>query len=418
MSNARPGGLLGGTRVIVLARDHVMFAARLLADMGADVIVVEPPGGAPARDLPPHVALADGGRGSVWWEHYAMSARSVVADLATEDGAAFVQRLLRAADIVVEGEPPGRLEDVGLGPAEWCAAVPSLIWASVTTFGHTDPRSADPFSDLTVLAEGGPVWSCGYDDHTLPPVRGLGNQGYQVGCMFAAMASLAALLERTRSGAGQHIDVSLVAAANVSTEMGSYCWLVANETVQRLTGRHAMPYVTTETQVEAADGSWVQTGIAIRGPAAFANLLDWLGEIGAREEFPDTVLLELGAESEPITAAQLGADPVATEIVRAGRDALIFLATRLPGYEFFLGAQRRGLQCGVVLTPPQVLDDPHLQHRGWVMTTDHPRLGSAVRVPGPAFRSSVAPSELRPAPSAGEHQAEVAAELDAAEPSA
>jgi crotonobetainyl-CoA:carnitine CoA-transferase CaiB-like acyl-CoA transferase len=418
VSDAQPGGLLGGTTVIVLARDHVMFAARLLADMGADVIVVEPPGGAPARDLPPHVTLAGGGRGSLWWEHYAMSARSVVADLGTDDGVAFVQRLVGSADIVVEGEPPGRLEDIGLGPAEWCAAVPSLIWASVTTFGHTDPRSSDPFSDLTVLAEGGPVWSCGYDDHTLPPVRGLGHQGYQVGCTFAAIASLAAVVERTRSGAGQHIDVSLVAAANVSTEMGSYCWLVARETVQRLTGRHAMPYVTTETQVEAADGSWVQTGIAIRGPGAFASLLDWLSETGARDEFPDTVLLELGAASEPITAAQLGADPVATEIVRAGRDALIFLATRLPGYAFFLGAQRRGLQCGVVLTPPQVLDDPHLQSRGWVTTADHPRLGAGVRLPGPAFRSSLAPWEPRAAPLPGQHQAEVAAELDGMAPGA
>ena len=403
--------MLGGVRVVEFAAAHVMFTGRLLADMGADVIVVEPPGGHRARTLPPHYPLAGGGTGSLWWEHHAAGTRSVIADLGTDEGVSLVRRLLATADVVLEGEAPGTLEAIGLGPGDWCVAVPALVWASLTTFGHWDARSAEPFSDLTVLAEGGPVWSCGYDDHSLPPVRGRGDQGYQVGGMFAAMSCLAAVLERARSGLGQHVDVSLVAAANVSTEMGSYCWLVAHETVQRLTGRHAMSYVTTETQVRAGDGAYVQSGIAIRDPSGFAAVIDWLTEIGALDDFPDKVLLGMGAAGTTITADMLGTDPVATEIARAGREALIFIAGRLPGYDFFLGAQRRGLQCGVVLTPPQVLDDPHLVSRGWVSSFDHPRLGRPVRVPGPAFRSAIAPWSPRPAPLPGEHHDEVLAEL-------
>ncbi len=151
--------------------------------MGADVIVVEPAGGDETRSWLPRFGTAHGDVGSLWWEHYATSKRSVVADLGTDEGVELVARLIRAADIVLDGAPPGRLEAIGLGPREWCDVRPALIWTSVTSFGHCDPRSSEPFSDLTILAEGGPVWSCGYDDHRLPPVRGGGNQGYQLGCV-------------------------------------------------------------------------------------------------------------------------------------------------------------------------------------------------------------------------------------------
>jgi len=409
-------GLLSGLKVIELASAHAAFTGKLLAEMGAAVLVVEPAGGDETRRWFPKIETACGEVGSLWWEHYATSKRSVVADLRTQEGAELVARLIRAADIVLDGAPAGGREGVGLDPRDWCGALPALIWTSVTSFGHADPRSSEPFSDLTILAEGGPVWSCGYDDHRLPPVRGGGNQGYQLGCIFAAMATLSAVIERTRSGCGQHIDVSLVAAAGVSTEAASYSWLVARETVQRQTGRHAMPYVTTETQVQTADGSWVNTGIAIRGPSAFGAIIDWLGEVGLINEFQDAAVLELGRTGPEITTDRIGADPLATEVVRAGRDALIFLASRLPGYEFFLGAQRHGLQCGAVLTPDQVVDDPNMVSRGWPTVVDHPRLERPVTYPGPWFRSAVAPWSTRPAPSPGEHQREVVDELETEPP--
>ena len=83
-----------------------------------------------------------------------------------------------------------------------------------------------------MLAGGGPVWNCGYDDHSLPPVRGGGNQGHHTASHFAVMSTLVALLARDENGGGQHIDVSMHAAANVTTEAGSYEWLVAQATVQ------------------------------------------------------------------------------------------------------------------------------------------------------------------------------------------
>lgn len=404
-------GLLAGLKVVEFSAHHVAFAGRLLADMGADVVVVEPPDGDPSRHRSP-VVEGDGLSSSIWWEHYGASKRSVAADFTVAADREFVERLIQGADVMLEGEPPGRLEALGLGPALWCAEVPSLIWTSLTSFGHFDLRSSEPFSDLTILAEGGPVWSCGYDDHSQPPVRGLGNQGFQLGGMFAVMGTLTAVVERITSGRGQHVDTSLVAAAGVSTELASYYWLVANETVVRQTGRHATAQVTTEVQVQARDGSWVHTGIGVRNPSAFAAIIDWLTELSLLDEFPDTVLLGMGADGDVLSHPHPGADPVAMEIMRAGRDALVFVAGKLSGYDFFLGAQRRNLQCGVVRTPNEVLSDPHLVSRGWPTPIDLPLVDRSVLYPGSWFHSTAAPWTVHPAPRLGQHQAEVIGELD------
>ena len=146
---------------------------------------------------------------------------------------------LSPADIVLEGEPTGRLAEKELDYPDLRADHLELIWVSVTPFGRHLPRHGI-VNRPHVLSGGGPVWSCGYDDHSMPPVRGGGNQGYQTGSIFATMAALTAVLHRGATGVGQFIDVSLHAAANVTTESGSFDWLVAKNTVIRQTGRHAL----------------------------------------------------------------------------------------------------------------------------------------------------------------------------------
>src|SRR5262249_61087897 len=96
--------------------------------------------------------------------------------------------------------------------------------ASTRPCGGGHPRRGGPATDLTLLAAGGPVWSCGYDDHSLPPVRGLGGQATNIGGHYAVLSVLTALLYRAASGEGQHVDVSLYHAANVTTQMASYHW--------------------------------------------------------------------------------------------------------------------------------------------------------------------------------------------------
>ena len=336
------GGPLDGLRVVELASEHAAYAGKLLAEMGADVVLVEPPGGHPTRGYEPFVDDQAGPERSLWWWHYQTSKRGVVLDLDQAEDAALFTRLVRSADIVVEAESPGRLRRLGLDYEDLVSEAPGVVWASVTPFGRADPRSSEPVTDLTLLAGGGPVWSCGYDDHSLPPVRGGGNQAFHVGSVWAVTAIEAALIERGRSGAGQHVDVSLHAAANVTTEAASYSWLVAGLTVQRQTGRHATAGKPTgQTQRLGADGRYVSTGVPPQRQPQFVALLGWLEEHGLLQDFPERVFLEIGAE-RGIHASEVGDDVVATEILGAGREALMLLASQLPAYEFLHRGPRAG----------------------------------------------------------------------------
>jgi crotonobetainyl-CoA:carnitine CoA-transferase CaiB-like acyl-CoA transferase len=282
---------LQGLRVLELANERIAFAGKLLADMGADVILVEPPGGDPARNYPPFLDDQPGPDRSLWWWHYHTSKRGVVLDLDGPEDRRRFRALLAGADLVLESEPDGRLAALGLDYADLRPLKPDLIHVSMTPFGRGGASAAAPATDLTLLAGGGPAWSCGYDDHALPPVRGGGNQGYHTGCHFAVMSALTALFYRAASGHGQFIDVSMHQACNVTTEAGSYSWLVAQQTVQRQTGRHAATVTTGETQARCLDGRWVNTGVAPRYPQEFAAMLAWVRELELEAQFPEWIFL-------------------------------------------------------------------------------------------------------------------------------
>ena len=403
--------MLQGLRVIELASEGGAFAGKMLADLGADVIVVEPPGGHRTRTYGPFVDGRDGDpEASLWWWYYNTSKRSVVIDLDTARGRQDFSNLVATADVVVEAEPPGRLAAFDLDHPRLRGVTPSLIWVSVTAFGRRGSTTDVPMTDLTILAGGGPVWNCGYDDHRLPPVRGGGNQAFHVASTFAVMGALTALLARDQTGHGQHVDVSMHAAANVTTESGSYVWLVDRGTVQRQTGRHAATVQTMESQVIAADGRYVCTGFPPNEANDFQTMLDWLDDLGLREEFPDWVLLQLGVERGGVEFRRFAADPEATAIYAAGRDAMCFVASRLSAYDFFVGSQQRDFQCGIVYAPEEALNDPHFVARGFPTTVPHPELGRDIVYPGAPFKSSIDGWRIqRRPPLVGEHTEEVLA---------
>ncbi len=401
-----PGPLVG-LKVIELASEYGAFAGKMLADLGAEVVLVEPLGGHHTRAFEPFLDDEPGPERSLWWWHYNTSKRGVVLDLQSPQGAASFAGLVAGADIVLEAEHPDRLHGLGLDHTQLRATRPELIWVSVTPFGRASdlPRRHELTTDLTVLAGGGPVWNCGYDDHTLPPVRGGGNQGYQTACLWAVSSALAAVLHREISGRGQHCDVSMHAAANVTTEAGSYEWLVANATVQRQTGRHAAVNVTQFTRTTGTDGIDIHTGFPPRSVAEYQAVVDWIDEIGARDDFADIVLLEMAVERGGVQLWELGSDPLAMEMFGAGRDAFIFVAQRLGAYEFFHGAQQRGLACAVILAPEEVFEDEHYVARGFRVEVEHPELGRSVTYPGAPFLMPASPWKISSrSPQLGEHQ--------------
>ena len=406
---------LTGIRVLELANERISFAGKLMADMGAEVILIEPPGGDGSRGYPPFLDNVPGENRSLYWWHYHTSKKGMQLNLdAAKDRKTF-KKLIQTADILLEAEPCNRLDDLGIDYPALSRLKEDLVHVAMTTFGRKDPRSDLAATDLTILAGGGPAWSCGYDDHSLPPVRGSGNQAYHIGCHFAVMSALTAILHRELTGTGQFIDVNMHAAANVTTEAASYAWLVAGATVERQTGRHASVKPSMESQVLCADGRYANTGVPPRFPNEFRKLHDWLKELGLEDDLPEAVFLEMGTNWDgPFDLSRIGEDDTITAIFKAGRLALTLIASRIPAYDFFFGCQSAGLSVGVINSPEEAFEDPHFKARGYQVEVEHKDLGRTFRYPGAPYRFEKTPWRIaNPAPKLGEHQEEILAELRA-----
>jgi crotonobetainyl-CoA:carnitine CoA-transferase CaiB-like acyl-CoA transferase len=411
MSTSPAPGALAGLRVVELSSELGAWAGKLLGDLGADVVLVEPPGGDPTRGFAPFVDDVPHYDRSLWFWHYNTSKRSVVLDIEVPEERKRFERLVARADLLLEAERPGRLAALGLDAASLARINPGLIAISISPYGQRGARARDEAVDLTILAGGGPVWSCGYDDRTIPPVRPGGNHGYQTACHFAVMTALAALVHRDVTGVGQHIDVNAHAAANVTTESASMRWLVAGTTVRRQTGRHAHEDRTQPTQVACADGRYVTTGLGIRRQSDFVILHEWLDAAGLLETFASRAVLEWAIE-EPIVDHR-GTDDATLEKRAAARDALEHLAANMSAYEFMIAGQARDMQVSVVYSPEEVLEDAHMVARGFPARVGQPEIGREVTYPGAPILFHGSPMGIRRrAPLLGEHSAEVLDELE------
>ena len=413
---AAPTGPMHGLRVVELCDEIGEFAGKLLADMGADVVKVEPPGGSRTRSYAPFLGDEPHPERSLHFWHYNTSKRSVTLDLDADEGREAFRALVAGADVLVEDRAPDWMAERGLDHGDLRGGNPGLIHCAITPFGRSGPRAHDPATDLTILAGAGPAWSCGYDDHSIPPVRGGGNQGYQTGCHWALISILTALLHRDGGGEGQFIDVSLHAASNVTTEAGSYQWLVAGETVQRQTGRHAGVNPSGPTQVQAKDGVWMNTGLFPRRPHEFRTLIEWMRELELFEAYEQSPLLETAAAMDRmLDMGRAAEDEAEAALLGAGREAMIFLVQRLDAYEFFAGAQERGFQVGIIYAPEDVIQDPHFVARGFPTDVEHPELGRSFTYPGAPYAFTGSPWAItRRPPLPGEHTDEVLAEIASA----
>jgi crotonobetainyl-CoA:carnitine CoA-transferase CaiB-like acyl-CoA transferase len=403
--------LLDGIRVVELANDRCANGAKLLGNLGADVVVVEPPGGHVSRTYGPFAGDQPDPDRCLWWWNYNTSKRSIVVDLETGEGRDTFRRLAASADLVIEAEDPGVLDALGIDHTQLRAEHPELVWVSVTPFGRMLPHYHEPITDLTQLAGAGTVWNCGYDDHTLPPVRPSGNHSVHTASSFAVLGALTAIVNRDLTGVGQHVDISMHAATNVTNEVSSVDWLFAKTTLQRQTGRHASAHPTMGIQEPAGDGRYVTTPLALTSRANYQAALDWLRELGLEDEFPEAFFLQMGIDRGGVQMKVLGIDMEATEIYGAGREAICFIASKMSASEFFVQAQTRGIPCGAVWSADEALEDENFVSRGYPVQVDHPELGQSFTYPGLPFKGEQIPDSITRAPLVGEHTDEILAEL-------
>ncbi len=403
--------VLDDVRIIELGGALGGWCGKLLADMGASVIKVEPPEGDETRDYPPFRNDEPDKNSSLYFWYYNTSKQSITLDVESETGRDLFLRLVENADVVIDSNPPQYLDSLGLGYERVSQVAPGIVFAAISPFGQNAPYWDRASTDLTALAFGGPAWSCGYDDHSIPPVRGGGNQAYHTTCHFAAIGILTALVHRQFTGEGQFIDVNMHAAQNVTTEGAVYNWLVAGDTVQRQTGRHSSPVPTADVQMLCGDGRYVNIGFPARTEDQWLHLLAWLDEHGLVGDLAKYI-------TPPSRAALIQRDPDAIKQMDEVMSAVSDLCMANTAYDIFVRAQDMGFQWGVVYSPEETLEDPHFVERGMQVPVAHPELDAEFVYVGAPYDFKATPWSIqRRPPLLGEDNSKVYGEIgiDAAE---
>jgi len=387
-------GAFGGLRVLELADEKGQWCGKLMGDMGADVIKIEPPGGEATRTVGPfYEDLPHRERSLSFW-HYNTSKRGITLSLETEDGRRLFRQLAEKADVILETFKPGYMESLGLGYEELKKDNPGLIMCSLTPFGQAGPWKDYVTSDLLHLAAGGNMAGCGYDEDDVPdapPIAPGGGQAWHMGSHFAYMAIAAALVNRTVTGRGQYIDVSVHESCALTTEMHVNNYIYRKQGVRRQTGRHATPEPTQPTQHMCMDGKYVNVAAQILTrltPERLHVLGEWMEERGLAGD----LLEEKYRNPDAITDNEL----------------FLYFIANMTRDDVYHGGQKRGFNIGAVWSPDEVMEDPHLEDRGFWAEVEYPEVGKTFRHPGPAGIFNGSPWRIsRRAPLVGEHNEEV-----------
>ena len=360
-------GPLEGVRVVELGQVIAgPFCGQMLADHGADVIKVEPPG---TGDVLRQWGRKEGSGDSLWWSVAARNKRSVTIDLRTPEGQQLVRDLVAGADILVENFRPGTLERWGLGWDDLSAIRPELIMVRISGFGQTGPYATRAGYASIGEAMGGLRALTGYPDK--PPVRVGISIGDSLTGMFGALGALAALEARRRTGRGQVVDASIFESVLGVTESLVIDWQVAG-VVRERTGP-TLPGIAPSNVYPTADG---QILIGANQDSVFRRLCDLMGrpELATDPRFVDHQARGAHmAEIDGLVAEWTGAHASAE------------LLERLHGV---------GVPAGLLYEPKDMLDDPHFAARGSIATVHDEHRGE-VRMQDIVPKLSETPGEIR-----------------------
>lgn len=372
-------GPLEGIRVLELGRNVAgPFAGKLLADYGADVLKVEPPGGDPARLAGPFPGDEPHPEKSGLFLHLNTSKRSVTLDPSTADGAALVRRLAANVDIVIEDFAPGQAEQWGFGWETLSEGRDELVMASITPFGQSGPYRDYLGTEITLQAIGGPLRNTGHGEKE--PLKLGGHVAHYHAGVTTAFAVMAAQLRAELGGEGDYIDISVYQCQAGFRDRRTIFLTAASYTGMART--RPVPGSRLATGVRRCRDGWVNV-LAGRNIDTLLILI----------ERPD-----LFARVEPdVPPAQQ--PPEVTEVLEAAYREWLMDHDKL---DVIARAQELRILCGAVLTIEDLLTDPHYRDRGVWDTIDHPVAG-AFEYPGRSLIMSASPRpDPRPAPLLGE----------------
>ncbi|QFG04057.1 CaiB/BaiF CoA transferase family protein [Tepidiforma bonchosmolovskayae] len=408
-----PDRALDGVRVIEFADETAAYCGRLLADLGAEVIKVEPPGGGRLRRARPFVRGHEGDPNAslAFWVHNT-SKKSVVLDLETDEGRSLARKLALTADIVLEDCPVGYLAERGLGFDTLHAEKPSLVYTSVTGFGQDGPHAHWAYSDIVGQAMGGIMTLAG--EPADPPNLIYGRQADISASIQAAQGTLMALLYAEATGEGQRVDVSAQEALSMAQETAMQTWDFQKRNRTRTGELGMLPIPLPATGVAKCKDGYVSLYILAPAGKDLPALVDWMREKGMQGPLDDEPYRTIVNQLNMAWLTQLMSNPAAAgEILQhlpvITKTILEFFAT-MSAREAYEEGQRRQLLIGIVSTPKDIAENAQLRARDWFVRIESP-IGGTVEFPGPPYRLSETPAVISRPPRLGEHTDEILASL-------
>jgi crotonobetainyl-CoA:carnitine CoA-transferase CaiB-like acyl-CoA transferase len=395
-------GLLSGSRVLDLTDEKGFLCGKILADLGADTVKIELPGGSPSRNIGPFYHDNPDPEKSLYWFCYNGNKRGITLNIETLRGKEIFKRLVKDSDFVLESYAPGYLDEIGLGYYELSTINPEIILTSITPFGQTGPYKTYKAPDIVAMAMSGILYQTG--DPNLPPVNISLPQSYLHAGADAAVGSLIAYYFRERTGVGQHVDVSLQQSTALYLANTIPFWELEGEILTRAGQyRKGLSPGAVQRQIWLCKDGYVffvMLGGAT-GAKTCRELVTWMESEGMANEH----LMGIEWENWDI------ADQTQKEIdeISAPIEKFFLSHTKM---ELWEGAVKRRISVCPFYDPEDLIKDPQLQARNFWVEIDHPELATHLTYPKEFVKASeeISPKPFR-APLIGEHNLEVYGEL-------
>ncbi len=383
--------------VLDLTEGGFNWCGKLLADLGANVIKIEPPRGSPTRRVGPFVDATPGADRSLFWAAYCVNKRSVTLDIESDADADIFRSLASDSDILIESFRPGYMKDLGLGYEELSANNPALVYTSVTPFGQTGPYSQYLAPDLVAWSMGGMQYIGGDADRQ--PVRISAPQAELHAGAQAAAGAMAAFWRSRATGRGQFVDVSMQTAV-VWTLMNATPFPPLHKTNVERNGAFRSRGPIAARQVFACKDGYLSV---IPAPRTLNALTQWMEEEGTSPEW----LSEIDWDDwNPGAILDDDLEAIAL-FIRVQSRMEKFLASKTKN-ELYLRAIDHGMLLAPCNTVKDISESVQLEARGFWQETDYPALDHSLTQLGPFIRMNESPIRIRrPAPRIGEHNSEI-----------